>query len=120
MVVGGFRRLSARKCLDNVDHGVRWNGIGKVNTVLHRFAIDKESHVFSEVALIIEHVAAGRRSAGEIGLQRLTHRGAANGAGGALDVALNVLGKPNLRHLAWITGSRCRSKRLPATAQGYR
>ena len=92
------RFLTAGERLDDVDGGIGGNGVGELSAVENRFAVDEDRHVFAERALVIEDVAARGRVRDEIGIEHFADGRAADRSGRAGDVALDILGKSNVRH----------------------
>src|SRR5215207_7473354 len=89
---------AAGKGLDNVDCAIGGNGVGEFSAIENWFTVDEDGHVFAERALIVEDVAARRRVRDEIGVEYFADGRAVDRSGRAGDVALNVLGKANVRH----------------------
>lgn len=91
---------AAGKSLDDVDGGIRRDGISKFGAVEDWFTVDEDGHVLPERALVIENIAAGGRIRGEVGIESLADIGTVHGCGRAGDVSLDILGKAYVGHTA--------------------
>lgn len=84
--------------MDQIDDGVRGDGVAEVVAVLDLIAIDERRHVVAKVPLIVEYVAAGLWMFAEVGFEDFPHGGAFHTLFGALDVPLDVAGEADERH----------------------